>query len=225
MEDRTRHWLLTGRQCVPKRFCLAFLSSIEPKDLFVATTMKKPTPLLPQGSDLPPCRRFITTHGADGKSVHLPLTQQAYRAYPGTGYLARSYALSETPAKLESDADVVAYQSDRGPASFRHPSIVIAPTGVNLTVLELEPGAVTGMHQTDSVDFSICVLGTIDHELDSGEVQRLYPGVITHALLLDQVQAADKLRIILFNGQPCTGGSTPPIHSLQDSLLRSSPVN
>lgn len=90
--------------------------------------------------------------------------------------MARSYSLGSFPANLTDNADIKAYKSKTGPASYTDRSIV-NKDGVNLMVIDLAPGGVSGMHRTVSVDFVVCVVGEIDHELDSGEKVRLYPGV------------------------------------------------
>jgi len=86
------------------------------------------------------------------------------------------------PAKLEGDADMKAYLAEDGATSWTSPSIV-TPNGVNSMIVDLEPGGVSDMHRTVSIDFSICVIGEILHELDGGETVLLKPGVSTLVLL------------------------------------------
>ncbi len=54
------------------------------------------------------------------------------------------------------------YSGDRG-------EIVPTEPGANLLVIDLAPGAVSAMHRTVSIDFSVCVQGEIIHELDGGQ--------------------------------------------------------
>ena len=49
--------------------------------------------------------------------------------------------------------------------------------GASILVIDLAPGGESQMHQTASIDFSICVCGDIDMELDGGEMIHLKPGV------------------------------------------------
>ncbi|KAL4807433.1 hypothetical protein BDV18DRAFT_159650 [Aspergillus unguis] len=128
------------------------------------------------GVNLPPCRRFITTHNPNGESVYIPFIQQDYRLLPGLGGCSRSYAVSSTPANLAGDADIAAYTHNEGTVSHTRSEIVLPGTGAHLAVVDIQPGGQSWMHRTVSIDFSICVIGTIDHELDSGQVVRLGPG-------------------------------------------------
>ncbi|EXJ78361.1 hypothetical protein A1O3_09522 [Capronia epimyces CBS 606.96] len=126
-------------------------------------------------TSLPPCKRHITTHDAAGKSVYYGVSPPQQYALVGDGGLARSYSVALVPAKLASDEDLKGYLSADGITSWTQSSIV-TPAGANLLVVDLAPGASTHMHRTVSIDFSICTVGEIDHELDSGQVVRLRPG-------------------------------------------------
>lgn len=128
-------------------------------------------------TDLPPLKRYITTHLPDGRSVYTPFKAQSGWSHPGVGKVYRSYAVGSVPVVLKGDADIVAFESPNGAASGSKNDIVVKPNGANVAVVDLSPGGMSTMHQTVSIDFSICVVGTIDHELDSGEVVRLKPGV------------------------------------------------
>lgn len=126
---------------------------------------------------LPAIKRHIATHDAAGTSVYVasPPPQQ-YIRLPGTGGFARSWSVGSVPAKLEGDADMKAYLAEDGATSWTNPAIV-TPNGANALVVDLEPGGVSNMHRTVSIDFSICVIGEIVHELDGGEKVLLKPGV------------------------------------------------
>lgn len=128
-------------------------------------------------ASLRPCKRYITTYTADGKSVYVEFLEQVFNVAPKFGGLARSFSVNSVPANLADDADLKAYRAEEGPSSFTRREIVNPEPGANLLVIDLEPGASSAMHQTVSIDFSICVMGEIDHELDSGDKVRLYPGV------------------------------------------------
>lgn len=91
--------------------------------------------------------------------------------------MARSHAVGSVPANLTDDADIKAYQAEEGVTSYKRGEIVLPQPGANLLIIDIEPGGVSTMHRTVSVDFSICCIGEIDHELDGGEKVRLYPGV------------------------------------------------
>jgi len=129
---------------------------------------------------LPPCYRHIATHDVNGKSIYHPSPPQVYTPIPGTGGLARSFSVGTVPAILEDEKDIKAYSiSDPSESmtSFKDQNIVgPSPSGANCLVVDLEPGGMSQLHRTVSIDFSICVIGTIEHELDSGERVTLRPG-------------------------------------------------
>ena len=122
-------------------------------------------------------KRYITTHDANGKSIYAESPDQEFTLAPGLGGVARSFALEGVPVSFGNEADIENYKSDESPASYRRRDIVIPGGGVHLVVADLEPGGESPLHRTVSIDFSICVLGEIDHELDSGESVKLLPGV------------------------------------------------
>lgn len=134
-------------------------------------------------SGLPPCKRHVATHDADGKSVYADFKGQAFNKAGAAGFMARSWAVANVPARLGNDEDMKAYFA--GPesvTSYQRPEIVVSSdggknNGANLVVVDLVPGGSSQLHQTVSIDFSICTIGTIIHELDSGEKVTLKPGV------------------------------------------------
>lgn len=113
-------------------------------------------------TDLPPVKRHIATHDANGKSVYADSPPLQYFAVPETGGLARSYSVTQ-PVTMENDQDLKAYLSNEGSNSWTSPSIV-APGGSNILVIDMAPGGVTDMHQTVSIDYSICIMGEIERE-------------------------------------------------------------
>lgn len=131
---------------------------------------------------LKPCKRYIVTHDESGKSIYAESPEQIFNAVPNFGGCARSFSIGSVPASLTNDEDIKAYRAASGPTSYTRPEIVVPQPGANLLVIDLEPGGISAMHRTVSIDFSICVIGEIDHELDGGEKVRLYPGVSCHCL-------------------------------------------
>ncbi len=168
---------------------------------------------------LKPCKRYICTHDKNGRSVYAESPDQVFNAVSKFGGLARSYSVASVPANLTGDADIKAYRSEEGPTSFRRREIVNTEPGANLLVIDLEPGAKSAMHQTVSIDFSICVQGEMEHELDGGEKVILYPGVRTMSVI--SIPRKKKLmmlcRITLFREEQTTDGETSHIHSRPDS--------
>lgn len=139
-----------------------------------------------------PHKRYITTHDpVTGKSVYVDASdEKSMRINTPFGTAVRSYATASLPAQLADDKDVKAYKATEGIASHTAPEIVIpeerpgetnqgqaAASGANLIVLDFVPGSVGHWHRTVSLDFSICIEGEIEHELDGGEKVVLLPGV------------------------------------------------
>lgn len=135
--------------------------------------------------DLPSCNRHIATHDSNGKSVYVSSPPpQHYHPSETLGGYARSYSVANIPAVLQGDGDVKDYlSSDSGSVTgFQRPELVLPSengknNGANCLVIDIKPGGYSAMHRTVSIDFSICVIGTILHELDSGERVVLKPGV------------------------------------------------
>ena len=129
--------------------------------------------------------------------MYADFKEQAFGAAGAAGFMARSWSVANIPAKLGNDADMKAYFA--GPesvTSFQRPEIVVPSeggknNGANLVVVDLNPGKCSQMHQTVSIDFSICCIGTIIHELDSGERVIMKPGV--RAFCYEETQDANKL--------------------------------
>lgn len=127
--------------------------------------------------DLPPNRRYILTHSASGKSIIHSSPDQLYHGRAGVGGVARSYSTTTVPANMKDDQDVSAYLASSGPASHKGTEIVSTTgQGSNLLVVDLAPGGQSQMHRTVSIDYSICVIGHIQMELDGGEMIDLHPG-------------------------------------------------
>lgn len=132
-------------------------------------------------TSLPPCNRYILGHDNSGKSIILPSPEQKYHGAEGTGGLARSFAVSSVPAILAGDVDVKGYMEpdpEQSVTSHLAKDIVVKNRkGVSILVIDIAPGGESQMHQTVSIDFSICVQGLINMELDGGEMIHLKPGV------------------------------------------------
>ena len=129
---------------------------------------------------LPPCHRYISTHDSEGKSIFHPAsdTPQLYYSVDGLGETSRSFAVSSVPANLTDDVDVSAYLSETGETSLLRREIA-QPNGkgVNLLIVDFNPGGEGQMHRTVTVDFSICVMGKIKMVLVGGAEIELKPSV------------------------------------------------
>ncbi len=125
------------------------------------------------------CHRYIGGHDGEGKSVFKDSPNLQYRKAPGLGAIARAYTVEKIPAPLKDDQDLKSYLSrdaDTNVASHLGTNLVI-PGGADLVVCNFAPGATSQMHRTVSIDFSICIEGDIEMEMDNGDKRRLGPGV------------------------------------------------
>lgn len=126
------------------------------------------------------CHRYINTDDSNGKSHFIESPDLLYTEAVGVGALARSYAVAKVPVQLNNKEDIAAYLSedkDKNIVSYLNSSLTIGEAGANLVVVNFVPGGVSLMHKTISIDFSICVEGNIQVEMDSGEKIELGPGV------------------------------------------------
>lgn len=125
------------------------------------------------------CVRHICSHNEQGKSIFASSPELLYSEATGAGAVARSYAVETIPAVLNDDADVKAYlskETENNVTSHKNRALTI-PGGANLVVVNFAPGGISQMHRTVSIDFSICVEGEIEMELDNGDSRKLGPGV------------------------------------------------
>lgn len=68
---------------------------------------------------LPPCKRYIATHDANGTSIYADSPEQVFNVIPdGMGGVARSYSVKSVPANLTNDEDVKAYRAEEGATSY-----------------------------------------------------------------------------------------------------------
>ena len=142
----------------------------------------KPPRTTRQPTTLPAPIRHITAHDQNGKSIFHSssgtATPQLYYGADGIGGMCRSYAVPSVPVTMTDNVDLSAYLATNTETSYSRPEIVQGNgTGVNLVVVDLGPGGESQMHQTVSIDYSICIFGRIVSELDSGQRVELGPGV------------------------------------------------
>lgn len=140
----------------------------------------KPTKLSP-GVDygMQPAHRHITTIDAHGRSVFAPEQDILYCDRGGYA-VSWTYATSEFPADLRSNADLRGYLSedDSNKNSVLNTGArIVHENGIVFNTTNFAPGTETVMHRTVSLDFVAVVEGEIELELDSGDKVLLKPGV------------------------------------------------
>jgi quercetin dioxygenase-like cupin family protein len=121
--------------------------------------------------------RHITTHNENGVSTFLsedvvssdaPWEQIA----PGV-FQYVPWGTTSSPAQMTDDADVKAYT-----AGEIVPFNIVTPNGTNARMYDFAPGFESGMHRTYSIDFGIVIHGTIEGQMDGGELRVGKPGDI-----------------------------------------------
>lgn len=128
-------------------------------------------------------KRFITGHDADGKAIFLKeldnnlplkdLDQLPLEGSPVPAKVALAYATNEFPVKLHDAQDLRTYEQ-----YLKSPPGISIKNGTVLRVLDFPPGSRSPMHATQSLDYGICLEGSVKAGLDSGEFQILEPGDI-----------------------------------------------
>ncbi|EHK26258.1 uncharacterized protein TRIVIDRAFT_35539 [Trichoderma virens Gv29-8] len=123
---------------------------------------------------LPPLRRVITTHDADGKAVFSEeLSQTIPRIEIPGMHFHLGYTLNQSPGVLNNDQDLKEYK-DRLP----HNVAASIPGGTVLRIVDFLPGEGAPMHRTKTVDFGVILEGELELILDSGESTVLRRGDI-----------------------------------------------
>jgi len=126
-------------------------------------------------SGYPTPSRHVTTHDEAGTSKFV--AEQTVAA--GTTWLdftpeissSLLYGTTTSPALMTNDADLKAYTS-----GTIQPYEIVTKNGTNMRLMDFAPGFKSDMHRTESIDYSIVLLGTIENELDGGEVRTGKPG-------------------------------------------------
>ncbi|TFB04431.1 hypothetical protein CCMA1212_003736 [Trichoderma ghanense] len=123
---------------------------------------------------LPPLRRVITGHDADGNPIiNKTLSQYPPGITPSGMHFCLGYSLDSSPAILDNDQDLAAYQ-DRLP----HNVGLSIRGGTVLRIVDFLPGAEAPMHRTATVDFGVMMEGEVQLVMGSGETTVLRRGDI-----------------------------------------------
>lgn len=128
-----------------------------------------------EDNGLRPLSRYITTHdenGVTGFQTQLPETLQWQQLANGARF-SLGYATNETPVDLSDDKDLNIYRS----YLCDLPGITI-PGGTVLRVVDMNPGSISPMHRTVSLDYGVVLEGEVELILDSGEKRLLKRGDI-----------------------------------------------
>ncbi|KAJ3569769.1 hypothetical protein NP233_g4836 [Leucocoprinus birnbaumii] len=109
---------------------------------------------------LPPLRRVVTAHNAEGLAAvesNILLEPLDMPAVPGAQSAAIWVTTDGLPVNDNNTHDDGAKRVIEDPSNFG----LVHPSGTNLRSTELEPGAVTPLHRTSSLDYNILVSGEL----------------------------------------------------------------
>lgn len=115
-------------------------------------------------SDLPPIRRIVTGHDANGVAkvlIDAPATN-VRSSRPGS-FSRLMWLTDETPADISIGEDV----ADTG---ARKSGTMPPVNGTRFAINDIPPGRPGRMHRTETVDYAIVLAGEVDMEMDDSTV-------------------------------------------------------
>ncbi|OCL09155.1 hypothetical protein AOQ84DRAFT_405247 [Glonium stellatum] len=138
------------------------------------TTLAGESGSLLSNKNLESQKRVITTHDAQGRSIFdksLPERVSATILPSGTTF-GLCYATSASPIQMNDDMDIQEF------------SRILSTDGLGLMIhggtvlrhVDIQPGRLSSMHRTMSLDYGVVLQGEVELLLDSGEVRLLAAG-------------------------------------------------
>ncbi|KAF9699081.1 hypothetical protein EKO04_003272 [Ascochyta lentis] len=122
---------------------------------------------------LPSLKRYITTHDATTKkAIFSDAADETLKwdRIPSASF-GLPYVTKGHPVDLNNDADINVYK----PFLEKAPGLVTSG-GTVLRFVDMEPGALSPMHRTISLDYGVVIEGEVELVLDSGETRVLKRG-------------------------------------------------
>ena len=120
-----------------------------------------------------PLNRYITTHDSSGKAIFsnaLSEDMPVQRIGDGADF-SLAYTSSHFPAQLTNDTDISEYDK-----YLSSPPGITISTGTVCRVVDMQPGSLSPMHRTVSLDYGVVLEGEVELVLDSGETRLLKRG-------------------------------------------------
>ena len=124
-------------------------------------------------NQLPSLKRFITTHDPSTKKAIFSDTlseENKFDPVPGAAF-GLGYVTKGFPVDLNNGADIDVYK----PFLEKAPGLVTSG-GTVLRFVDMEPGHLSPMHRTVSLDYGVVIEGEVELVLDSGETRVLKRG-------------------------------------------------
>ncbi|GLI79183.1 hypothetical protein PoHVEF18_007511 [Penicillium ochrochloron] len=123
--------------------------------------------------NLRPLNRYITTHNADGKAIFSRTLSEEMplQHIPDGADFSLAYTSDHFPAQLNNDADINEYAG-----------YLASPPGITISggnvcrIVDVQPGSLSPMHRTVSLDYGVVLEGEVELVLDSGETRVLKRG-------------------------------------------------
>lgn len=113
---------------------------------------------------------FITTHGADGKTVFSNKTATKQNEFPiPLGSMTILYSTHKFPESLDKEQDLEQYARDRE-AGFG-PGVACPPGGTCGSILRLAPGLKSPMRKLATIGVFYVLEGEVTLHLDGGETK------------------------------------------------------
>jgi quercetin dioxygenase-like cupin family protein len=113
-------------------------------------------------------RRIVTGHRGDGRAIIA--SDRVFEPVPvpsGGAAFAKLWVTQTSPADNTDERDGGSLAAG-----------LTCVDGSVLRIVDFQPGKVSPMHKTNSVDYGIVLFGEMEMRLDSGEATRLKPGDI-----------------------------------------------
>lgn len=149
---------------------------------------------------LPPVRRIVTGHDAQGRAVVTHDDRFAAVSNPaGTTHFTLLWTTATTPVDNDDSAD----------GRDRKVGLTL-PGGSVIRIVDMAPGIRSPMHRTNSLDYGIVLSGAIELELDDGAITRVEAGDIViqrgtiHAWRNPSADTDARLAFVLLDATPAT---------------------
>ena len=173
-------------------------------------------------NELPPLRRIVTGHDARGRAVvTLDDAGGTRRVRPHGTVSTLIWGTDQCPAEIWSDDDFGGRENVPQPA----------PGGSWFRTVDFPAHGPGRMHRTDTVDYALCLTGTIDMEMDDGLTLRMNAGDVmvqqgTNHSWINNYDAPCRVAFVLIDGKLRTDGdfrgpgaqSLTPLQPLPDGV-------
>jgi quercetin dioxygenase-like cupin family protein len=146
----------------------------------------------------PKFRRVVTGHAANGKPVIWIDGDATNHKFPNAKISSTlMWSTDATPTQIVGDQDEGARILGSAPP----------PNGSRFTMMEFLPGNEAGLHQTDTVDYVICISGEIDMFLDDTQFITLRAGDVliqrgTYHAWANRSDKPCRLAVVLLDAVP-----------------------